>query len=459
MLLKQKPKIDAAARRQQMLTAPIGKLVAAMAFPSTMNRIIGIVYGLVDTYFVAQISTSAAAAVGVCCTINNIVSGLVDSFGVGSKSIISRRLGAGDTRSAHTFASSTTFACVLLGVLITSLGLLFLQPLLRFLGASDTMMPHAIPYARLLLLGIVFYCCNSAMSSALNAQGQVGYGAFSYTAAIFLNAFLDYLFVIKLSMGAGGAALATTLSRMLTFSILLSAFLRKKSIVKIRIKYISLKFRTYFEIIHTGLPTLFRQGSASVASTILYRMAGPFGDAAVAAISIANKIYSLCRNIVLGIGAGYQIVVGYNYGAGKKKRVKQSFSFATLAGTVFCLLCAAIMFFFPEGLIGLFRKDPDVVSVGAQMLRIMVFSMPLLAFSTFVNQTYQCLGFSLWATLLACCRQGILFIPCLYVLHHFFGLTGITMTQAAADILTALVSIPFLFYFFRKLLNKKEALL
>ena len=459
MLLKQKPKIDAAARRQQMLTAPIGKLVTTMAFPSILHRVIAIAYNLVDTYFVAQIGTSAAAAVGVCFTISSIVSALADSISIGSKSIISRRLGAGDDSSAHTYASSATFACLTMGLLITTFGLLFLQPLLRLLGASDTMMPHAIPYARIILLGIAFYCVNSSLSSALNAQGQMVYAMSGYTISLFANAFMDYLFVVKLSMGAGGAALATSLSHVLTFFIFLSTYLRKKSIVKIRIKYISTKFRTYFEIIHTGMATLFRQGSSSVASTLLYRLASPYGDAAVAAISIANKIYTLCRNIVLGLGYGYQTVVGYNYGAGEKKRVKKAFSFSVIAGTGICLLGAVILFFFPDEMISLFRKDPDVVVVGVKMLRFMVISMPLLAFSTFVNQTYQCLGFSFWATVLACCRQGILFIPCLYVLHHFFGLTGITMTQAAADILTALVSIPFLFYFFRKLLNKKEALL
>ena len=454
-----KKSISAEAQRTRMLTTPIPKIVTAMAMPAMMHQIVSVVYNLVDTYFVAHIGTSAAAAIGIAFSLVSVVNALTYGVSMGARSLISRRLGAGDNEAAHIYASTTTLMCLAIGAFCTIFGLLFLEPILRFFGASPTMMPYAIPYCRLILVGVTFYCIDSAFSNILVAQGKASYSMSALMIASVANIIMDYLFVIVIPLGAAGAALATILSQFLSFSIMLAAFLRKQSIVKVLPKYISGKFRTYFEIVHTGLATVFRQGAASISSTLLNRLANPYGDAAVAAITIANKIYTLCRNLILGIGNGYTVVAGYNYGAGRKDRVKKSFGFSTLAGTAICLASAITVRFFPEEIVHLFRDDKEVVEIGSQMLRIMAIALPTMAFSTLVNQTYQTLGFSLWATVLACCRQGILFIPCLYVLHHFFGLTGITMTQAAADILTALVSVPFCLWFFRKLLNKKEALL
>ena len=275
--------------------------------------------------------------------------------------------------------------------------------------------------------------------------------------ASIINALLDWLFVFPLQMGTAGAALATIISQALSFFILLWAMLTGKSAVKMRLRYISFKFRTYFDIVHNGIATVFRQGTAAVATTLLNRLASPYGAATVAAISIANKIYLMARNLVLGFGQGFQPVAGYNYGAKIRSRVKKAFWFATLVGSCICLTGAIVIAAMPETLIALFRKDAEVVTLGAQMLRYYAMILPLLAFSTFVNQMYQCLGFSLWATVLACCRQGICFVPLLYLLHGKFGQLGLVMTQPAADLATFLVSIPFLIWFFKKVLNKPDA--
>ena len=458
MPLMHKRHLDAEAQRARMLNTPIPKIVTAMALPAVLHQLISVLYNLVDTYFVSQIGTSAAAAVGVAFSLTSVVNALAYGIVMGGKALISRRLGAGDDEAAHTIASTAAVMCLAVGIFCTVFGLIFLKPILRFFGASPTMMPHAVPYCRIILFGITFYCVDGALNAVLQAQGMVAYATSAFITASICNAIMDYIFVIVIPLGAAGAALATALSQLISFTILLTAFVRKKSCVKIHPKYISRKIFTYLDIVQNGVATVFRQGVASVSSTLLNRLANPYGDAAVAAISIANKIYMLCRSLVLGFGNGFQPVVGFNYGAGRKDRVKKAFRFAFLVGTAMCLVCAAVLALFPETIIHLFRDDPEVVAIGAQMLRYLVISLPFLGFSTYVNQTYQCLGFSFWATVLACCRQGIFFVPALYLLHHFFGLTGITMTQAAADLLTAAVSVPFYFYFFNKLLNKKKTL-
>lgn len=448
---------SAEARRQRMLTQPIPKIVTALAIPSMMHQLISILYNLVDTYFVSQISTSASAAVGVVFSLVSLINAMMFGVSMGAKGLISRRLGAGDVDAAHRFASTALVMELAIGVLTTTFGLIFLEPILYFFGASVTMMPHAVPYARFILIGITFHCADAAFSCILTAQGKTLYTMMGFGIASLANIFLDWLFVFPLGMGAGGAALATIISQAVSMLIMLWAMLTGKSAVKVHPRYIARKFSVYFEIIHNGVATVFRQGAASLATTLLNRLTNPYGDAAVAAISIANKVYLMCRNMVLGFGQGFQPVAGYNFGAKRLSRVKKAFGFACLVGTGICLVNAAVLALFPSQIISLFRKDADVVATGAQMLRYYAMILPLLAYSTFVNQMYQCLGFSLWATILACCRQGIFFVPALYILHHFLGLTGLTMTQPAADLMTFLVSIPFQIYFFRKVLREKAA--
>jgi Na+-driven multidrug efflux pump len=247
------------------------------------------------------------------------------------------------------------------------------------------------------------------------------------------------------------------ISQMTSFFIMAIIFLRDRSIVRLRPKYIGKKPSVYLHIVRMGVPTLFRQGMASLSSALLNIMAAPYGAAAVAAISIANKLYMLVRHIVLGIGQGFQPIAGYCFGAKRYSRVKKVFWVATGAATVICLSIALAVYFFREPIMVWFRDDPAVVEAGSAMLRFLCVTIPLLGFSTYVNQLYQSLGFAVGATFLASCRQGIFFVPLVFLLPAAFGLTGIEAVQAAADLLTFVISIPFLIYFFRKHLSAPDA--
>jgi Na+-driven multidrug efflux pump len=271
-----------------------------------------------------------------------------------------------------------------------------------------------------------------------------------------LNVILDPIFIFTLKMETGGAALATTVSQLVNFSILLSFFLTGKSIVSIHPRHISKKFADYKAIITTGLPTICRQSLGSVAAAALNIQAIAYGgDAAGAAITISNKVYILVRNLVMGLGQGFQPVAGYNYGAGNKRRAWEAFSFSTKAGSVMCIFFASVTAIFASPIMWWFCDDAEVARIGIQTLYLNSAILPFLAFSTYVNQLYQCLGFKGQATFLASCRQGIFFLPLVMLLPLVFGCRGVQAAQSAADLCTFLISIPFIIRFHRRYIREQ----
>lgn len=441
---------DNEAQRARMLTTPIPRLIVTMAIPTTLSQLISVVYNTADTFFVARIGKSAAAAVGVVFSLMSIIQAFGFGMGMGTGGLVSRRLGARRDEEADKIASSGVFAAVVFGVLLLVGGLALLTPLMYLLGSTDTILPYARDYARYILLGAPVMCASFVLNNILRSEGEAVLAMRGMCAGGILNMLLDPLFIFTFGMGISGAALATVLSQCVSFSLLLSAFLRGRSNVHIHPKNVSRKFSDYLLIFRMGFPTICRQGMASVASAILNNQAAFYGDAALAAITIANKVYLLVRNIIIGIGQGYQPVSGYNYGAGDLKRTRAAFTFTTVLGTGVCVAAAALIAAFARPIVGWFQGDPEVVAVGVKMLYFYCAVLPAMAYSTYVNQLYQCLGFSAQATFLALCRQGVFFLPLILVLPRLFGLAGVQAAQPAADLLTFLICIPFQIVFFRK---------
>ncbi len=440
-----------------MLTEPIGKLLFKKAAPTVLIQLITVIYNTADTYFVAKIDTGASAAVGVVFSLMAIIQATGGSIGMGATSLISPMLGQKRVDDASTVGTSAALMSVIAGALIGALGLVFLRPLVSLIGARGEVIPYAEDYARFILIGAPFMTTAFVLNSVLRSEGQAVYSMIAMISGGILNLFIDPLLIFGFGMGIAGAALATMISQMTSFFIMAIIFLRDRSIVRLRPKYIGKKPSVYLHIVRMGVPTLFRQGMASLSSALLNIMAAPYGAAAVAAISIANKLYMLVRHIVLGIGQGFQPIAGYCFGAKRYSRVKKVFWVATGAATVICLSIALAVYFFREPIMVWFRDDPAVVEAGSAMLRFLCVTIPLLGFSTYVNQLYQSLGFAVGATFLASCRQGIFFVPLVFLLPAAFGLTGIEAVQAAADLLTFVISIPFLIYFFRKHLSAPDA--
>ena len=444
------------AQRHLMLTEPIGRLLFKKAAPTVLIQLITVIYNTADTYFVAKIDTNASAAVGVVFSLMAVIQAVGGSVGMGANSLISPLLGQKREDEASTVGTSAALMSVIAGSFIGLLGLLLLNPLVSLIGARGDVVPYAADYARYILIAAPFMTSSFVLNSILRAEGQAFYSMIGMISGGILNLFVDPLLIFGFGMGIAGAALATMIGQMTSFTIMAIIFVRDKSIVKLRPKYVGRRPSVYLHIVRTGVPTLFRQGLASLSSALLNIQAAPFGAAAVAAISIANKLYMLVRNIVIGIGQGFQPIAGYCFGAKRYSRVKKVFWAATAAGTAICAVIALAVFFFRGPVMVWFRDDPEVVRIGTEMLGFLCATIPLMAFSTYVNQLYQSLGFAVGATILASCRQGIFFVPLVFLLPHIFGLTGITAVQAASDLLTFLVSIPFLIFFFRKYLSRPD---
>lgn len=445
------------AQYKRMMETPIPRLVTSLAIPTVVGMLITVIYNTADTYFVSQIDKSASAAVGAVYAIMAIVQAFGYGFGVGAGSLISRRLGAKEYDEANKYASSAFAAAVSVGALITLLGLTFLEPLLRLLGCTDTMMPYAVPYAKYVLLAAPINCATFVLNNTLRSEGYARFAMIGISAGGILNVFLDPLFIFTLGLGTGGASIATMISQTVSFCILSAIFLTGRSIVKIKPSSISRRFCDYRMIITTGIPTVCRQGLGSVASAVLNIQAIAYGgDAAGAAITIANKVYILVRNMSIGFGQGFQPVAGYNYGAGNRERTWRAFVFTTKVGSVGCMLFALLSAIFANGIMWWFCDDAEVARIGIETLYLSSVAMPVLAFSTYVNQMYQCLGFKAQATFLASCRQGVFFLPAVLLLPLALGCIGVQAAQPVADICTFIVSIPFIIIFYKKYICAKK---
>ncbi len=442
---------------KRMTETSVVKLVISLSLPTVLSQMITSVYNMADTFFVTGLGDSAVGAVSIVYALQSIIQAVGFGLAMGAGSLVSRRLGEKDNRGADKYASCAFFSAMLFGFLLTLIGLIDLPALLQIFGSTETILPYAREYAFIILLGAPVMCSSFVLNNILRAEGKALFSMIGLTAGGVLNIFLDPLFIFGAKMGVAGAALATVLSQCISFAILISFYLTKKSIVKLSVKNASKNARDYVLIVKTGLPTVFRQGLGSLSTALLNVQVNVYGDAAIAAVGIANKIYMLLRSFVLGIGHGFQPVAGYNYGAGKLKRVKKAFWVATLLGTVIAVCASLVLALFSEPIIRIFDPETEeTVRICIRMLTFISMALPFLGYSTYVNQLYQSLGFVKGATLLASCRQGIFFVPLIFILPHFFGLDGILITQPSADLLTFAVSIPFNIYFLKYILKEKE---
>lgn len=437
---------------EKMTTESVWKLVFCLSVPTVLSMLISSVYNTADTFFVSKLGDSATGAVGIVFALQSIIQAFGYGIGMGCGSLVSRRLGADDREGASKYASSAVAAAGAVGLFICIIGLAATDPMLRLFGSTETILPHARGYARYILIGAPIMCVSFTLNNILRSEGHATFSMIGLTVGGLINMALDPFYIFTLGYGVAGAAMATVLSQFISFVILLCFFLMKKSCISLSVRRVSRKFSDYLLIVRTGLPTVFRQGLGSVATTLLNNGAGVFGDPAIAAVSVASKVYMLLRSLIIGVGQGFQPVAGYNYGAKLYSRVKRAFLAATVIGSAISCTTALCILIFPSQIMGFFNPESQAtVDFGVKMLRFLGLSLPVLAYSTFVNQLYQSLGYVKGATFLASCRQGIFFVPLILILPLVIGETGIQISQAAADILTFVVSVPFNIYFFRKL--------
>ena len=442
---------------RRMTETPIPQLILSLAAPTILSMLITSIYNLADTFFVGQISTSASGAVGVVSSLMAIIQALGFMLGHGAGTIISRSLGSRDTTAATRFASTSFFTALVFGVVLAVAGLGTLPHFMMLLGSTETILPHACAYARPILIAAPLMISSLVMNNILRYEGKASFAMIGLVTGGLLNIALDPLFIFGLGMGTAGAGLATALSQTISFCILLSMFLRGKTVSQFRITAVTHSPAEFGTILMTGMPSFGRQGLNSIGGMLLNIAARGYGDAAVAGMSIVSRIFMFIISVAIGTGQGFQPVAGFNYGAQKYRRVQQACLFTMAASFCFLSVILTTCWFNAETLIRLFRDDPEVTAVALPAFRCQCFAMLLQPVIVAGNMLFQSIGKSGRATFLACCRQGVFFIPLILTLPRAFGLLGVEICQPIADVLTFFVTVPFLFPFLRQLVRMDEA--
>ena len=442
---------------RRMTETPIPQLVLSLAAPTILSMLITSIYNLADTFFVGQISTSASGAVGVVSSLMAIIQALGFMLGHGAGTIISRSLGSRDTTAATRFASTSFFTALVFGVVLAVAGLGTLPHFMMLLGSTETILPHACAYARPILIAAPLMISSLVMNNILRYEGKASFAMIGLVTGGLLNIALDPLLIFGLGMGTAGAGLATALSQTISFCILLSMFLRGKTVSQFRLSAVTREARDFGRILLGGAPSFGRQGLNSIGGMLLNLAARSYGDAAVAGMSIVSRIFMFIISVAIGVGQGLQPVASFNYGARKYRRVRQAAIFTIEAA--FCMLVVLVGLCWVNGdaLIRLFRDDPAVTAVALPAFHYQCLAMLLQPIIVVANMTFQSVGASGRATFLACCRQGVFFIPLILILPRTHGLFGVEICQPIADVLTFLVSLPFLLAFLQQLGRMDDA--
>ena len=442
---------------RRMTETPIPQLVLSLAAPTILSMLITSIYNLADTFFVGQISTSASGAVGVVSSLMAIIQALGFMLGHGAGTIISRSLGSRDTTTATRFASTSFFTALVFGVVLTVAGLGTLPHFMMLLGSTETILPHACAYARPILIAAPLMISSLVMNNILRYEGKASFAMIGLVTGGVLNIALDPLFMFVFGLGTAGAGIATALSQSISFCILLSMFLRGKTVSQFRLSAVTREARDFGRILLGGAPSFGRQGLNSIGGMLLNLAARSYGDAAVAGMSIVSRIFMFIISVAIGVGQGLQPVASFNYGARKYRRVRQAAIFTIEAA--FCMLVVLVGLCWVNGdaLIRLFRDDPAVTAVALPAFHYQCLAMLLQPIIVVANMTFQSVGASGRATFLACCRQGVFFIPLILILPRTHGLFGVEICQPIADVLTFLVSLPFLIAFLQQLGRMDDA--
>ena len=432
---------------KKMTETPVPKLIVNLGIPTTISMLITNIYNMADTYFVGTLGESAQAATGVLFTLQAIIQGIAFMLGHGGGSFISKSLADRDTDKATMYISTSFFVGGTVGLFITVLGLLFLQPLVMFLGSTATIAPFARAYGFWILLACPFIICSLILNNGLRYEGKAFYAMFGLTTGGILNIFGDWLLVP--TYGVAGAGMATAVSQVISFVILLVMYL-KMAQSKISLKAVQLKLSILLSICRVGFPSLIRQGLTAVTTGLLNNLTKPFGDAAIAAMSVVSRYSMFLMCVGLGMGQGFQPVAAFNYQAKKYKRVKQGLVFTMCFGLVFIGSLAVVSLFAAEHIVAIFQKAPDVIAIGAPALRYAAIGMIFMSLSVPVNMLYQSIQQPTISSILSLLRSGAITIPMLLICVPAFELFGIQIAQPTADVLSGLISVPFIVRFLWK---------
>ena len=467
-------KMSPSERSRMMLTAPVSRIIPRLAVPTIISMLITTIYNMADTFFVSQLSTEASGAVGVVFSVMAIIQAISFTIGMGTGANVSQLLGAGKDEEARTYCSVGFSTAIGVGTLIMIIGNLSMDFIIPLLGATDTIAPYAKQYAMYIFYAAPFMMGSFVLNNMLRFQGLATYGMLGITTGGILNMVLDPIFIFSpgadtglgfampfgLGLGTAGAAIATALSQAASFFILLLQSNLRRDTISVTPRRFHPTKAMYGRIFYTGLPSLGRQGIASISTILLNNACVAFAapgaqDAAIAAMSIVSRFVMFINSTVIGFGQGFQPVCSFNYGAGKYSRVRQAFWFCVKVSTIILLVLGVGAFIFAEPIITVFRReDPAVIAFGTTALRFHLTTIPLWGFIVMSNMFTQSIGDGLRSTIISVSRQGLFLIPALLLLPRILGETGIQAAQPVADVLALTMTMVII----RKILQKFKAM-
>ncbi len=424
-------------KRAEMLgKEKISKALVTLSIPAIMGMMVSAIYNIVDTLFVSSLGTEALGAVTVVFPFFMLISAFGMTFGTGAASYISRLLGQKNVQRASQTVIVAFLSSIFFAGLFTVFGLNYLDRLLSLFGASPTILPYAKEYGLFIISGSVFTMGNMTLNNMLRAEGSAKMSMIGIMLGAVLNIILDPIFIFALDMGVKGAALATVISQMISFGTLLGYYLLKKSFVEFRLRNFVFSGEIYGEILKIGLPTLLRQGLASVSMGMMNSAAVAYGDSAVAAIGVTSRIFMIAFYVIFGFSQGFQPLAGFNYGAKQYQRVQETIAVSVRWTTIYSVVMAVIYAVGATPIISVFSSDPNVLTIGTKLLRYYSLIFPTFGFTVIYNSAFMAFGKAKEALVLSTARQGIFLIPAILILPALFGLEGVLLCQPIANVLS-----------------------
>ena len=444
--------------RELMGTEDLRRLIPRMAVPTIVAQLITHFYNVVDTYFVSQLGPNATAAVGINNSLDRCITMFAMLIGAGACSYISRLLGQRRDGDADRVMSTSVFFALGIGLLIAGVGRIFIGPLVDFLGATEDCRVFSMDYGTYVLYAAPFMIGSFILNMVLRSEGSSTYAMIGMGFGGILNCVLDPIFIFTLGLGIKGASIATAISKFVSFSILLMPYLRKKTAVRLSLRRFKLVWQDVKEVVSIGMASFLRSILNVIALICLNRRAGAFSTEALAALSVANRVMMFPFSFMLGLGQGYQPVVGYNWGAKKYDRVRSSLTFTTKLGIISGLVLGAALFAFARPLVGLFNPtgDPDIYRYAMLAIRVEAVFLFIHGSGAIINMFYAGVGMPKQSAILSTARQGYCFIPLIYILPLFFGIEGLCVSQGVADILNGCILLP-MFIKALRMTKKKQA--
>lgn len=431
---------------------PVRRALIKLAIPSIIAMLINAIYNLTDTYFIGQLNNSSAmASITIAFPIMSLVGAIGGTFGVGGGSYLSRLLGEKDYDTASNSTTVALLSAFLTGLILTIFMYIFLKPILILFGASETVLPYAMDYTRIIVFANVITMLNMTLNNLVRAEGAAKHSMYSFLIGSGLNIILDPIFIFTLNQGVAGAAYATLIGKAVSFLYLMYFYVGGKSVAKISLANFKPTLIIYKEILKVGMPSFVRQGLSSISMGMVNSVAKTYGDGAVAGLGVSLRVTFLAFFVLFGYSVGFQPIAGYSWGSRNFERLKESIKESMKTISIMSVFFSVVFFFFARPIVSIFSNVDEVIHYGVMSLRAMAVMMPFLGFQNIVVTLFQAIGKGKQALVLSLSRQGIFFIPAIILLPRYFGILGLVYAQPLADFFTVIVTAILMYLIMREI--------